>query len=182
MKTEFLKGLGLDDEAISKIMAENGKDIESEKKKTAKAEEERDTYKENYETAQAALKDFEGVDVKELQGKIEKLNKDLTDKDKELADKLAERDFNDSLKAAIAEAGGKNAKAVMACLDIESLKTSKNQKDDISNALKAIQESDAYLFGKEEPFSNPTAPTGDKTPPTDEQSKSALWAAMGIKE
>ena len=182
MKTEFLKELGLDEEVIKKIMAENGKDITSEQKKTAKAEEERDTYKTNYETAQNALKDFEGVDVKELQGKIETLNLDLKAKDKELADKLAERDFNDSLKAAIAEAGGKNAKAVLACLDVEALKTSKNQKEDISTALKTLQESDAYLFGKEEPFSNPTAPTGDRTPPTEEQSKSALWAAMGIKE
>lgn len=182
MKTEFLKGLGLDDDAISKIMAENGKDIASEQKKTTKAEEERDTYKANYETAQTTLKEFEGVDVKELQGKITELNTTLVNKDKELADKLAERDFNDSLKAAIQEAGGKNAKAVMACLDMDALKTSKNQKDDISNALKAIQESDSYLFGKDEPFKNPIDATGDKTPPTDEQSKAALWAAMGIKE
>lgn len=33
MKTEFLKGLGIDDETIAKIMAENGKDIEKEKAK-----------------------------------------------------------------------------------------------------------------------------------------------------
>ena len=37
MKTEFLKGLGLEDEVISKIMAENGKDIEKEKQKAAEA-------------------------------------------------------------------------------------------------------------------------------------------------
>lgn len=33
MKTDFLRELGLDDETIKKIMAENGKDIEREKEK-----------------------------------------------------------------------------------------------------------------------------------------------------
>ena len=31
MKTEFLKGLGLEQDVIDKIMAENGKDIAAEK-------------------------------------------------------------------------------------------------------------------------------------------------------
>ena len=42
MKTEFLKELGLEQDAIDKIMAENGKDVEAEKAKTKKAEGERD--------------------------------------------------------------------------------------------------------------------------------------------
>ena len=37
MKTEFLKGFGLSDEDIQKILAENGKDIEREKAKTSEA-------------------------------------------------------------------------------------------------------------------------------------------------
>ena len=45
MKTEFLKGLGLEQDVIDKIMAENGKDIAAEKAKTTKAEGERDNYK-----------------------------------------------------------------------------------------------------------------------------------------
>ena len=36
MKTDFLKGLGLEQDAIDKIMAENGKDIAAEKAKTTK--------------------------------------------------------------------------------------------------------------------------------------------------
>lgn len=39
MKTEFLKGLGLEQDAIDKIMAENGKDIAAEKAKTTKADQ-----------------------------------------------------------------------------------------------------------------------------------------------
>ena len=41
MKTEFLKELGLEQEQIDKIMAENGKDIAAEKAKATKAEGER---------------------------------------------------------------------------------------------------------------------------------------------
>ena len=41
MKTDFLKGLGLEQDVIDKIMAENGKDIAAEKAKTTKAEGER---------------------------------------------------------------------------------------------------------------------------------------------
>lgn len=43
----------------------------------------RDNYKEQLETAQNALKEFDGVDVKDLQGKIETLNNDLKTKETE---------------------------------------------------------------------------------------------------
>ena len=56
---------------------ENYKTVsEAEKLRTA-----RDNYKSQLETAQNALKEFEGVDVKDLQGKIDKLNNDLAQKD-----------------------------------------------------------------------------------------------------
>ena len=45
MKTEFLKELGLTQEVIDKIMAENGKDIAAEQKKSEKITQERDSYK-----------------------------------------------------------------------------------------------------------------------------------------
>ena len=61
MKTEFLKGLGLEQDAIDKIMAENGKDIAAEKAKTTKAEGERDKYKSQLETATESLEKFKDV-------------------------------------------------------------------------------------------------------------------------
>ena len=42
MKTEFLKGLNLSQDVIDQIMAENGKDIAAEQRKTTKAEQARD--------------------------------------------------------------------------------------------------------------------------------------------
>ena len=45
MKREFLKELGLDGEIIDKIMAENGADIEKQKKATEKATQDLEKYK-----------------------------------------------------------------------------------------------------------------------------------------
>ena len=64
MKTEFLKGLGLEQDVIDKIMAENGKDIAAEKAKTTKAEGERDNFKDQLATATESLEKFKDVDKK----------------------------------------------------------------------------------------------------------------------
>ena len=75
MNTEFLKELGLEQEAIAKIMAENGKDIAKEQKKTEAVKSELET-----KTAEIGelsekvktLETLEGSDktIKELQQKV----------------------------------------------------------------------------------------------------------------
>ncbi|MEG2428604.1 MAG: phage scaffolding protein [Clostridium sp.] len=161
MKTDFLKELGLEKEVIDKIMAENGKDIDAEQKKLTKAEGERDNYKAQLDTATDKLEEFKDVDPKELESTIETLKDDLKKKDDEYATKESDRIFAESINQSIRDAGGKNEKAVLSMLDIESLKASKNQTEDIKKALDTVKESDAYLFGENEPINNPVvAPTG----------------------
>lgn len=65
MQRKFLEGLGLEKSIIDKILNENGTDIEKAKERL---ETERDNYKSQFETAQTALKKFEGVNVEELKG------------------------------------------------------------------------------------------------------------------
>lgn len=178
MKTDFLKGLGLDQDVIDKIMAENGKDIAAEKAKTIKVEGERDNYKSQLETATESLEKFKDVDPTAMQGEIDKLNQQLKDKDAEYAAKEADRIFSDTIKEAIKTAGGRNEKAVMAMLDMEALKESKNQSEDIKKALETVKESDAYLFGSDEPFKNPVGATGGSG--TGGDNFSAIRAAMGL--
>lgn len=126
-----------------------------------KATSQRDEYKTSLDTVNGKLKEFEGVDVTDLKGQIAKLQQDLKDKDTEYANKEADRIFRDTLREAIKTAGGRNEKAVMALLDIETLKASKDQSADIKKALDAAKESDAYLFGSDEPFLNPVGPTNN---------------------
>ena len=163
MKREFLEALGLDKEIVDKIMTENGNDINKTKEKL---EAERDNYKTQLETTQTALKDFEGVDVKDLQGKVTQLTTDLTAKETEYQTKLADMEFNSKLESLITGSGAKNAKAVKALLDLESIKSSKNQDTDLQTALEACKKDNEYLFGKDAPINNPVALTGGGTPKT----------------
>lgn len=128
--------------SVTKSVAENYKTIAEVEKKDTEIE----TLKGKLSTVEESLKKFDGVDPEGLKKQIADLNTSLATKDKEYQQALADRDFNDILKESIVSAKGKNATAITALLDIDSLKASKNQKEDIANALKNLSESDAYLF------------------------------------
>ena len=120
-----------------------------------KAVNQRDEYKTSLDTVNEKLKEFDGVDVADLKGQITKLQDDLKTQKETYDAKEAERLFTDSVRSAIKEAGGRNAKAVMALLDMDALRESKTRVRTSKKALDAAKESDAYLFGSDEPFKNP---------------------------
>ena len=157
MKREFLEGLNLEKDIIDKIMDENGKDINREKQRADAEKQRADEIKSQLDVAKETLKGFEGIDVAQLQSEITKLNGDLAAKEADYKAKIADMEFSSVLDAAISGSKAKNGKAVRALLDIETLKASKNQTEDINNALKALKESDAYLFGSDEPILNAVA-------------------------
>lgn len=103
-------------------------------------------------TTKESLKAFEGVDAAALNQKIKDLETDLANKDADYQKQIADRDFSDLLKESIATAKGRNAKAIMALLDVDTLKASKNQKEDVAAALKALTEAEdsKMLFGEAE--------------------------------
>ena len=142
MKTEDLKAQGLTEEQISFVMAENGKDIGKVKKDLENMTVERDKEKSRADTAEETLKGFDGVDVEGLNKSIADWKKKAEDAEKDYKQKLADRDFNDLVSAEIAKANGLNKKAIMALLDVDTLKDSKNQKDDVASAIKALAEAD----------------------------------------
>ena len=119
-----------------------------------KLRESRDSYKSQLDTATTTLKEFEGVDVKELQGKITKLNEQLDTQKKDFEKQIAENEFNSDVDSALVRAKAKNAKAVKALLDLDALRKSKNRKDDIDAAISKIKEENDYLFVSNEPFDN----------------------------
>lgn len=127
------------EEQITALLDINSKDIGNMK-------QERDAYKTQLEAAQETLKGFEGVDVGQLQGEIRKLTGDIETMKTTHQRELADRDFNDSLKAAITAAGGRSEKAVMAMLDVDKLRESKNQDADIAAALETVKKENDYLF------------------------------------
>ena len=148
MERKFLEEMGIDKESIDKIMARHGKDIEALKAQAENAANDRDAYKGQLAEVSEKLQAFAGVDIEALRGEVETLKKDMAAKEADYQNQLADRDFQSLLMAGITEAKGKNPKAIAALLDTDALKASKNQKEDIEAAIKALAESDAYLFGE----------------------------------
>lgn len=60
-------------------------------------EQERNNYKTLHDTAQTALKKFEGVNVENLQGEITKLKEDLGKKDTEYKETIAKMEYDGAL-------------------------------------------------------------------------------------
>jgi chromosome segregation ATPase len=148
--------------AIAKAMGDNYKPIADWQKQVDKVT----NLTEQLNTTKEDLKKFDGVDAEGLKNKITELETKLSDKDKEYQAQIADRDFSEILKDSIAAAGGKNAKAIKALLDIDTLKGSKNQKEDIESAIKALSEAEdsKMLFGEPDPtVVSKTNPIGQVT-------------------
>lgn len=148
---EILKGIGIEvpeDKTadLNKELAENYKTVAEFDKVKQKLETERDGYKTQLDTAQEALKGFEGVDVAELNGKIKQLSDDLAKQDSDYKAKIADMEFMSVLDTAVAGSGARNAKAVKALLDMDALKASQNRDADIKTALETVKKENGYMF------------------------------------
>lgn len=135
-------------------------------------------------TTKEALKKFDGVDAAALNQKIKDLETDLANKDADYQKQIADRDFSDLLKECIATAKGKNAKAITALLDVDTLKASKNQKEDITSALKALVEAEdsKMLFGEPEEVIGGGDPIGTLRKPGGTDEFAGLRAAFGLPD
>ena len=175
-------GVELTDEqkqTISKEMGENYKPVADWQKQVDKVQ----NLTEQLDSTKEALKKFDGVDADALNKQIADLNEELKNKESEYQTKIADRDFQDMLKESIATAKGKNTKAITALLDVEALKASKNQKEDIAAALKALTEAEdsKMLFGEPEPTNLGNGnPIGQVTKGGNQDSDAAMRAVMGL--
>lgn len=162
---------------ITKEVDENYKPIADWQKQHDKVQ----NLTEQLDTAKETLEKFDGIDADGLKKQVEDLQKELEDKDTEYQEKIADRDFQDMLKDAIANAKGKNAKAITALLDVDSLKASKNQKEDVEAALKKLTEAEdsKMLFGEPEVHMGSGDPIGRVTQGS-ENDDSEMRAIMGL--
>ena len=160
MTREELEALGLTKEQIDKILGMHHKEFDPVKKDLESTQKDLKAEKEKTSTQDTTIKDlkkdldeFKDADVSGMKKKIENLEADIRTKDADHQKEIADRDFNDLLKEGIAASKGRNAKAITALLDVETLKASKNQKEDIAAALKALTEAEdsKMLFGEADP-------------------------------
>lgn len=156
MKREFLKELGLEDEAIDSIMKEHGKTVNDIKEKADKV----DGLQSQIEDLQGQIKERDtqledlsekAKNNKELTAEIDRLKEENENAANEWKEKLEKQAFDFKLEKTLSDNKAKNPKAVKALLDIDSIKLDGETLLGLDDQLKALQESDGYLFGEDEP-------------------------------
>ena len=141
MRRSELKNLGLEADVIDQILEMNGDDINREKAKARKFEDEvKDLKSQLGDTADVKKIEAERDDWKSKFENLEKQNK---------AEK-EEKEFNDFLKSNFDEFKVKDEVSVKANLDFEKIKASKDRTKEIKEQLTNVQKEKAYLFNSEE--------------------------------
>lgn len=151
--TDILKELGIEvpedkTSDLNKAVSENYKTIAEFDKKVKKLEYERDGFQRRAEEAEGTLKDFDGKDFDEITRDRDEWKSKYDNFVREQAEAKEKAELDDAIMTAIKEAKGKNVKAIIAQLDMEAIKTSKNRDKDIANAIKEIADAEdtAFLF------------------------------------
>lgn len=182
MKRKFLEDLGLEKEAIDKIMDENGKDInktkadyEDIKVQLTKAQEtitERDTQ----------LEELKKVDSQALQAEITKLQETNKTSTAEYEKQLAQLKLSNALKMAITDA--QDVDLVVSQLDQTKLKLGEDGTlSGLDEQLKTLKESKGFLFKQEQTQTSGFKPNqGNVGTPTETQAmQQQVNQILGIK-
>ena len=176
MKREELKALGLEDEAIDKVMALRGKSVTELNTKVATAEQQATQYQEQLQSNQDELDSLKeaanGNDeltrsYADLQAKFDASKSDADSKLSE-----AQKDF--AIKLALKDANALDEKIILGLLDRDTIKVAENGLQGFTEQLETLKTDKSFLFAQEtagEP-ANPQItvggnPTGTQTQPTD---------------
>ncbi|OEH53129.1 hypothetical protein AQ616_17775 [Oceanobacillus sp. E9] len=161
MKRDFLKELGLEDEAIDKIMAEHGKSVNDMKEKAEKAdtlESQVNDYKQQIADRDTQLKDL-GEKAKgneDLTAEIDRLKEENETTKSELEQKLEQQAFDHKLENTLKDANVKNPTAVKALLNLDEIKLDGDKLRGLDTQLEGLKESDDYLFQSEQNSNDPS--------------------------
>ena len=151
MKREFLQNLKVGDiplskEVIDAIMEENGRDINAAKAAAVKPFADYDAIKGENDLLKAQQGEYLADGKTAAQWK-EACQQAAAEHEKQLRGIT----FTHTLQGSIAALGGKNAKAITALLDTETLQQSENPQAAIRQALENLKQSDGYLFADQTP-------------------------------
>ena len=140
-------------ESLTKKVAENYVTKAEHEKKLGKAETDRDTWKGKAETAESALKGFEGVDLETMQKDLADWKKKAEDAEKNAQAQLYERDFTDALKTefeGIKFSSEAAKRAIMAEVKKAGLKLKDGKILGLNDLITQMKEKDASAFVDDE--------------------------------
>ena len=141
MRRSELKNLGLEADVIDQILEMNGDDINREKAKARKFEDE-------VKDLKSQLGDT--VDVKKIEAERDDWKSKFESLEKQNKAEKEEKEFNDFLKANFDEFKVRDEVSVKANLDFEKIKASKDRTKEIKEQLTNVQKEKSYLFNSEE--------------------------------
>lgn len=157
MNREFLEALGLEKEAIDKIMGEHGKSVQAVKTKADDAQATVDGLQ-----AQLSQRDKDIDELKSKSGSSEEVQKQLealqgkyTEETEDLQKQIAKTKLDSAIDLALAKNKARNGKAVRALLETDKLELSDEGVKGLEEQLATVKTDNPYLFEEEEENTNP---------------------------
>lgn len=127
--------------------------INEHNKKVNTLTEERDGFKEKYETAEATLKKFEGIDPDNIKKEIDDWKTKAEDMEKDFKEKMKQRDFEDALNEEIGKykfTSNSAKKAVISEIKSKNLTFEDGKILGLSDAIEQIKNNDKDAFVEED--------------------------------
>lgn len=177
MKTDFLKGLGLEKDVIDQIMAENGKDIEGYKTQVSTLTAEKEALTTQLADANTQIEEFKELDVDGIRAAAEDYKSKFEAAEAKAKADIEKLQFDHALAAALSEAKAREPKAVAALLDMDGLKLNNGEIVGLKDQLETLKTEKDFLFESDNPAPSLVRGTSG-TPPIDDDS--AIRAIMGL--
>ena len=163
MTAEFLKALGIEGDSADKIIAQADKEVNDISAKYS----DYDDIKQQLDTANKKIGDFDKIDVDGLKKSAEDAEK-----------KIAALQFDYALENQLKDSRAKKTKAVKALLDMDGLTFKDGKIDGLDKQLESITAENSYLFDTAESTPHIVGAVKGSVPVTD---NSAARAVMGLK-
>lgn len=156
MDKEFLKGLGIADDAAEKIIAEHNKVIGKgfvPVTRFNEVNEELKNQKAAVKTLNTQLEQLKEINVDDLKAEITKLQNANKTQQQEYEKNIAEIRLTNALEKALSESGARNVKAARAMLDMSKIKLDGDTLSGLDEQVKMLKADDgtSFLFKNDVP-------------------------------
>jgi len=162
---EILKKAGIEEGKLDSVISDISKELpkyfipKDKYNEVAEAKKKLETDIQERDNQLEQLKNAAG-NSEELKAQIEQLQAENQKAAEEWQAKMAQMQLDFAIEKALAAAKAKNQKAVKALLDLEKVKLDGEQLLGLEDQLKALQQSDPYLFGDSGKVGSGTNPPG----------------------
>lgn len=161
MKTEFLKSLGLNEEQIKSIMAENGKDIEAEKEKAKAVSTELDSTKIQLAESNKTIADLKknNGDNEALQSKVKEYEDTIKNQKADYEAKVRNLTLDSAIEKALTSSKAKHTDLLSGRIDRDKLVIGEDGKvTGLDEQIKGLKESYKDLFDEKISGNTPVNP------------------------